>query len=143
MSDKVVFNTERGEYSWQRGVNILLSDHFSTGEFECHCGKCILQKVSVELVDRLEKLRVAHNAPVRINSGYRCASHQQRLRDKGLETSAGVSQHELGRAADISSPRDMGGLRALVERYFKAIGHARTFIHVDLRADKDRFWTYK
>lgn len=78
-----------------------------------------------------------------VNSGYRCKKKQQQLREQGYETAVGVSQHELGNAADLAcSPMGMINLKAAANLEFSALGEAKTFIHVDTRKDKMRRWTY-
>ncbi|EJR8791012.1 peptidase M15 family protein, partial [Campylobacter coli] len=48
--------------------------YFKIDEFKCKCGKCKLPQdiPSDELVDILCEIRAHYNAPVIINSGYRC-----------------------------------------------------------------------
>lgn len=128
-------------HKWKRGEDPKLSHYFRAREFECHCG-CVEQMIDEELVARLETLRLLLGAPIVVTSGYRCAVKQQQLRDQGHETAVGVSQHELGRAADISSYA-MATLTAHAARVFKATGAAKTFVHCDLRDDKERRWSYK
>lgn len=60
----------------------------------------------------------------------------------GFETSAGVSQHELGNAADITS-MSFKRLGEMLPEEFNAIGTGRTFYHVDTRDDKERRWSYR
>jgi uncharacterized protein YcbK (DUF882 family) len=89
-------------------------------------------------------VRVAFNAPITINSGYRCAVKQEQLRKAGYETAVGISSHELGIAADISAP-DMAALGVAVEKVFGpySIGTANSFYHVDSRPNGPRRWSYK
>lgn len=134
---------EGGIYHWPRGVQEKLSAYFWTSEFECHCGVCPTQKVSPELLNKLDSLRAQLNEPLLINSGYRCHAYQLKLATEGLQTANGISTHELGQAADISV-RSMGGagLAISASKYFAAIGIAMGWCHVDLRADKKRRWVY-
>jgi zinc D-Ala-D-Ala carboxypeptidase len=119
-----------------------LSEHFSQHEFECHCGKCVVQKVDPLLIEKLEKVRAAYGGPIQVNSGYRCARHQAFLRlQHHMSTSTGTSTHELGQAADIQG-EDMALLYTLCEQEFMAIGVAKNFLHVDLRTGKSRRWNY-
>ncbi len=89
-------------------------------------------------------MREALRKPLAITSGYRCHAYQQELKARGYETAVGVSQHELGRAADLVCPDLTGEELARTARAcgFKAVGTGRKFIHVDLRADKERAWNY-
>lgn len=129
---------------WQRGADPVMTAHFRAHEFECHCGHCTEQHMDLGLLAKLEFLRQQWGAPLGVSSGFRCKAKQQALRDAGKETSTGISTHELGQAADIacSDPAEMPKLAALARTIFKAVGEARSFVHVDMRADKQRNWTY-
>jgi uncharacterized protein YcbK (DUF882 family) len=144
MSDSI--KTQDGYYVWNKGENLWLNNWFKTKEFECRCSnsECVEQKISVELIDRLTKMRVEVNSPMRINSAYRCSKHQEYIRSSGVSTVvAKKSTHELGNAADISvSSLITGALIPFAEKHFKSIGIANNFLHVDLRDDKVRRWKY-
>ena len=129
--------------------------YFFTEEFECHCvyPECQKgeQKVAVELIRRLCELREKLMLPILVRSGYRCSRHQADLREGGLKTASGTSTHELGCAADVMpkepesnlpSKATMKRFLMLAEGLFKSIGVAKSFLHVDLRDDKKRRWTY-
>lgn len=128
-------------HTWKRGQGGQITAHFGRTEFECPCG-CPDQKIAVNLVAKLEEVRAALGEPIRVTSGYRCRAYQEDLARRGYETAKGISQHELGNAADITTDA-MASLQALVVKRFKAVGVARTFIHVDLREDTTRRWFYK
>lgn len=145
-------NTELNLYTWKKGTDAKLSSNFTTYEFECRCNNpsCIDQIISIELVDKLQRLREALGEPIRINSGYRCQTHQEELTRKGLQT-AQKSTHVIGHAADIQRARGDSGkdatirfnkLLTICETLFKAIGIGSGWLHVDLRSDKKRRWTY-
>lgn len=139
-------------FVWEKKRGLFtLSDHFDAYEFECPCKytSCIEQKIAKKLIEKLDTVRSSLKCPLHVNSGYRCAKYQEELRNRGYETSAGVSQHELGNAADIFPvgqayivAKKVIELRDLVSALFKAVGEARTFFHVDLRDDKTRRWVY-
>lgn len=132
-------------YVWTKGQNLNLTADFTTIEFACPCKhlSCQEQRIAVELVDKLQTIRSAVGSSIRVSSGFRCRAHQADLSKKGYETAKGISQHELGRAADISSSAlPTLELRKTVKQFFKAIGTANNFLHVDLRADKERAWGY-
>lgn len=138
---------ENGYLVWTKGEDGLASYHFKLGEFECPCSHadCKEQRLSEELVQRLEALRVEWDGPLQVNSGFRCKRHQAELAARpGVETVAqgNTSQHELGNAADIAPRHGMPRLSVMAAKYFKAIGTGRSFVHVDLRADKTRRWGY-
>lgn len=121
-----------------------LSTHFAKYEFECQCKykDCIEQKIDDELISKLELIRVEFGTPLSISSGFRCAKHQHDL-SKTMETAKGISQHELGKAADIiTNPAKTILLLPILRKHFSAIGVANNFIHVDLRP-QTLFWRYK
>jgi uncharacterized protein YcbK (DUF882 family) len=147
---------ENGYYVWNKGERHKLSQFFSTHEFDCQCSnkECVKQKISVDLIDKLNLVRIESKSPLYITSGFRCKAHQTSLREqlnKGKKTltvvAAQTSQHELGNAADIS-PRliTIAKLRTIVEQVFDTIGLAKTFLHVDTRPKKQdgtkRLWDY-
>lgn len=80
---------------------------------------------------------------ITITDGFRCQARQQKLRGTlpAGHTAVGRSTHEDADATDITGP-DLPKLRALCHKYFKAVGVANTFFHVDERADKVRLWFY-
>lgn len=124
-------------FYWKRGELLQLSPYFSTKEFECKCGICLEQRISSELVHRLTNLRTRLGKALSITSAFRCQRHQMALSGQGLETAKGTSQHELGRAADITCT-DLG----VIDQFFTAIGAAATFTHVDIRPQIIR-WNYQ
>jgi uncharacterized protein YcbK (DUF882 family) len=138
-----------GYYTWKKGVNEpfpgpnKVTPYFRTTEFSCHCDlpECVEQKISVDLIERLNRVREEAAIPVKVTSGYRCGPYQAKLRGSGILTAKGTSTHELGHAADVSS-RDMKKLLEHIQDEFKAIGLAKSFYHVDLRDDKERRWLY-
>lgn len=135
--------TENGYYIFDKGTDELSSHHFKLGEFECQCvyPECKDQRISLELLSKLEAMRVAFGQPITITSGYRCEKHQKDMAELGFQT-AKNSQHCLGNAADIQA-KLMTPLLSEAKNHFKAIGIASRFLHVDLRSDKERRWYYK
>lgn len=71
-----------------------LSEHFDRAEFRCRCG-CGAAIVSPDLPKLLEVIRERFGKPIKINSGYRCPSHNERV------GGATRSEHCRGTAADI------------------------------------------
>lgn len=132
---------EQGCYVWKAGDDCNVSPFFNTKEFACHCG-CVMQKIAVVLVHRLTQARIDLGAPIKITSGYRCHARQAALKAQGYETAAGVSQHELGNAADLQTSNMADLLISVKNSGFKAIGLSSRFIHVDIRDDKERRWSY-
>jgi uncharacterized protein YcbK (DUF882 family) len=133
--------------TYKKGENAVLSPHFKSGEFVCPCSNCKETKVDSDLITKLQELREKVGSPLRVNSGYRCQAYQDELRARGYETSSGISQHTLGRAADVmradpgSNGVELEKLARLVG--FKAVGVGHSWIHIDLRDDKERRWEYK
>lgn len=81
---------------YEFGDKSQLSLHFNVQEFRCKCGKEHEILLSMELVDKLEKLYSALNcSKIIVTSGYRCTAH-----DKNVGGS-GSGQHTKGNAADI------------------------------------------
>ena len=131
-------------HRWRRGVNRRLSPHFTSREFDCDSCVCAMQSISEELVNRLELVRQEYGAAIMITGAYRCARKQEILRGTlpPGHTAVGRSTHEDGNAVDVRG-QDMPKLLIILEKHFKAIGTAKTFFHVDLRADKVRRWKYE
>lgn len=131
-------------FRWTKGDHRKLSENFSSGEFSCPCKRpeCADQMIAILLIIKLQMIRDVLGEPITITSGFRCGDHQAELTEKGYETARGVSQHELGNAADIVAP-SLQKLADLVPTKFKAIGYSNRFLHVDLRAPKERAWKYK
>jgi uncharacterized protein YcbK (DUF882 family) len=138
----------KGEfYVWDKSEpQTHISNHFTTKEMACKCTfkECREQKIAKELIDRLEKLRDATKDPIRVHSAYRCSAYQAHLRNQGVSTVvAKKSQHEEGKAVDVSSSAlTSKALEKLASLYFKSIGLASNFLHLDLRDDKVRRWDY-
>lgn len=131
--------------TYKKGSNIQLSINFTSNNFDCHCDQCKETSIDSNLIDKGDKLVLLLGTKLTINSGYRCAHKQEMLRIQGLETSKGISQHQLGRAMDISNgiATGMELAEAAILAGFKAIGQASNWIHVDLRNDLIRRWNYK
>ncbi len=117
--------------------DISISTNFNMREFQCRCG-CGQVKIDSELLERLQAMRTEAGRPIRINSAYRCQTHNRRV------GSADTSQHRRGKAADIVIVGlSISQQRALCEKHFGdgGIGHAKTFTHVDTRGSRAR-WNY-
>ncbi len=114
------------------------SEHFSETEFACKC--CGDSIVDIRLVKALQEIRSQVNAPITVNSGYRCPKHNAAV---GGEKN---SQHMRGTAADISSPVGIEALRGVARTlpWVNGIGYdpERGFLHVDVRMGKRAEWTY-
>ena len=98
-----------------------------------------LRCMKEELVLTLDNVREKYGKPITINSGYRSVEWNERV---GGVTN---SQHRLGNAADIHIANQTDGDR--LEELFIAevgqdcgIGRYNTFIHVDIRGYKARWF---
>ena len=141
-------DNDPGYYTWKKGENIPLSKFFSSKEFTCHCNfpDCVSQRISKQLITRLDVIRLEVKQPLIITSAYRCHKQQDLLRASGVNTIvAQVSQHELGNAVDIV-PKDQkevkGKFLDICAKYFESIGLSDKFLHLDLRSGKIRRWNY-
>jgi uncharacterized protein YcbK (DUF882 family) len=135
-------------FIWNKGDVYFLGKEqfFKTSEFACQCKNvsCREQRVHKDLIKKLIDLRKEINEPLIVTSGFRCGLHQEQLRKEGVNTVvAKKSSHEKGDAADIKPTRmNMLTFFKIVDKYFEAIGTAKTFLHVDLRTGKERRWDY-
>lgn len=132
--------------SYPKGDATLVSKYFQAHELDCRCSypDCETTYVDDDLMAKADALRDAVGCPVVITDGNRCPRYQQDLKARGYETSSGVSQHELFKALDLTTGRHTGlELEAAARKVgFKAVGVGKTFIHADLRDDKERRWSY-
>ena len=114
-----------------------VSEHFRATEFACnHCHEIHPDGVNVELVAMLEKLRAHFDAPVAINSGYRCPTHNKNV------GGATQSQHLLGKAADVVvtgvSPAEVYAW-GHTNNPNGGVGKYNSFTHLDVRSGKARW----
>lgn len=144
-SNSSIFQEKDGYYIWEKGEVYKLSDHFSTKELDCHCKykNCKEQRISKDLIDRLEKVRTEVGQPLIITSAYRCTPYQEYLRNTGVNTVvAKKSTHELGDAVDAFPKRGtIADFETICEKHFDSIGVANTFLHLDIRKGYRR-WKY-
>lgn len=136
---------EDGFYLWEKGESFVISKHFSTKEMTCRCKfpECKTQRISKDLIQRIEKIREEIAQPLIVTSAYRCTPYQEFLRKHGVNTVvASKSQHELGNAVDVV-PKDgkMVGFQDVCAKHFESIGLAKDFLHLDTRTGKRR-WNY-
>ncbi|WP_288954920.1 D-Ala-D-Ala carboxypeptidase family metallohydrolase [uncultured Polaribacter sp.] len=121
-----------------------LTANFSLSEFECKCG-CempdnVLENVKL-LAENLQMLRMFIKQPIKVNSAYRCLSHNKNIGSKD------TSQHVLGKAADIVvnelKPNEVADIaeQLMDKGLFKmgGVGRYNTFTHVDIRGKKARW----
>ena len=122
-----------GVRKFSRGEDIQLSKNFHLSEFECKCG-CGSTLVNGDHVRKLQSYRDTVGKPIRINSGYRCETHNTNV------GGARNSRHCYGDATDIT----VDGVNPAVvwedaDRLFDGVGKYRTFTHVDSRGYRARW----
>jgi uncharacterized protein YcbK (DUF882 family) len=129
---------------YQKGSDEQITKDFKAREFDCPCDHCSQTFIDDELVLKLQEMRDMLAFPIKITSGYRCDHHQEELREMGFETARGRSEHQEGKAADIKTGHHLGVELEEAARAvgFKAVGVGKAWVHVDLRDDKERRWTY-
>ncbi len=126
---------------YKKTAKTKLSENFKACEFACKgVGCCSTIDIDTKLVKYLQEIRDHFDAPITINSAYRCTVH-----NKAVGGASG-SKHRLGMAADIKvkgvKPRE-------VARYAESIGvlgiglyetaEDGYFVHIDTRKTK-AFW---
>jgi len=123
--------------------------NFSPEEFSCPCG-CGVLNVSERFLDKLQDVRYALSATMKVTSGGRCPDYNMSLRARGFKSVDGsahtMTEDEPCEAADIECT--WGGLRhrlvtSLLQQ-FNRIGISSSFIHVDSDQSKPQnvIWTY-
>lgn len=124
--------------TYQKGVAVQLSPHFSSLEFDCHCKRpdCDITYIDSDLVAYLERKREEIGGKsIRLNCGFRCSRHNKEVGGKP------GSFHMNGKAADVVIPglsvsemttlfKDADGL---------GIYQKSHFVHVDVRGYKSRW----
>jgi len=116
--------------------DILLTEYFSLYEFECPCCKRVM--LSLDLLTRLNHLRMVINKPICINSGFRCKKENERV--GGVQG----SYHLQGMAVDIYVKDFLlyDLLMYAQEIGFSGIGfyEKENFLHLDVRSGEKRIW---
>jgi len=138
-------------FIWNKG-DVYFFDRnqfFKTSEFACQCSNkdCKEQRISKDLITKLNLIRKEVNEPILVTSGFRCKKHQEHLRKSGVNTVvAKQSTHELGEAVDLKPTRmRISDFLVFCAKHFYAIGIAKSFLHVDMRGQEDkrvRRWDY-
>ena len=119
-----------------------LTPNFNRTEFACKGKNCCEHSapINMRLVEALQILREQANAPLSVNSGFRCVKHNKTV------GGAKNSQHIYGTAADIALPQGYSPVQfaALADSLdqFDGIGIYDWGIHVDVRGTKAR-WDYR
>lgn len=112
--------------------NFKVAFNFYLSEFECPC--CHHVMLDRHLVRLLQLLRSKIQAPIWINSGFRCEKENYAV--QGTKH----SYHLIGLAADIRVPElEVRGLAQAAEEIgFNGIGiyESKGFVHLDIRPSK-------
>ena len=126
-------------------MNEQLTKDFNRNEFACRGLDCCSGSapINIGLVVALQELRDLVGVPLRINSGFRCRTHNRTL------GSQDDSEHCLGNAADVKVPDGYGvdefaTLAETIPDFANGgIGRypVRGFVHLDVRDEKAR-WTW-
>lgn len=114
--------------------------HFKKSEFSCPCGECSRTWMNKDFVFRLDSLREVLGFPIKINSAYRCKSHNKKI------GGSPNSQHIHGKAVDIAIINGQHRYKLLTEVFemrFSGIGFGHNFLHIDDREGNQTTWTYK
>lgn len=115
-----------------KGHNHSFNMYLNSSELDCKCKRktCHYTLVNKNLVQKFYEVRLAMSRPLKINSGYRCQSHNEAV--------GGVphSSHSTGNAIDIST-RDLSAIEKkqlleLLKNAFDYIKEYPTFIHAQI-----------
>jgi zinc D-Ala-D-Ala carboxypeptidase len=107
--------------------------HFSENELACHCN-CGQMEMDAEFMERLEKLRIEFDMPMKVTSAFRCPNHNAQVSKTGF-----TGPHTTGKSIDIAiSGQNAFDLVALaILHNFTGLGisqrgpHNKRFIHLD------------
>lgn len=115
-----------------------VTEHFQWGEFYCPTANMVkVSDLTLHHIDKLENLRLAFGAPLRVNSGYRSPDHNKSVggaeRSMHLEfatdlTPLGPRMLKSALTDRLSTLYDLA-----VELNFTGIGKYDSFIHLDCR----------
>ena len=103
-----------------------ITKNFTTKEMQCPCcNKCNMDD---EFMINLQEIRTICGFGFRVNSGYRCESHNAKV------SKSSRNDHTLGKAADIHMTnrykRSTLLKHLLDSEHFLDIAIAKTFIHI-------------
>ena len=105
--------------------------YFTRDEFKCSCGNCE-NLIENALIAKLDKARGIADTPFKINSGYRCEAHNQKI------GGAKHSLHKSGRAADIHVSDNSARYKILKGLFAAELDRVliyKTFIHADIAGE--------
>lgn len=116
--------------------------YFTAREMQCKCGcGAGAELMDVNLLRKLDLVRLIYDKPIVINSGFRCKTHNDAV--GGVRSSS----HLKGLAVDIRAVDDRERYRLVLRLLgigFKRIGLGKGFIHVDVDKTKQDniMWIY-
>ena len=117
--------------------------NFKRKEFACKCG-CGTNLIKDDFIDMLQRARNHYGKALIINSGYRCPSHPESLKNPNF-----ISQHTKGIAADIKCEDSVSSAKILDSlgwAGFRRLGIHSKFCHVDFGKGGDAatpvIWLY-
>lgn len=120
-------------------MSTMLTKSFSKAELDCPC--CGQAPMDKGFLVKLQELRDKWTKPIKINSGYRCPTHNTKV------GGAATSRHMSGDACDI----DISSMNGLEKREFlelilsmdwTGVGLHKSFYHVDTRPGRKVLWFY-
>lgn len=130
-------------YIWQKDESLQLSKNFSSKELQCKCRSelCKEQRISKQLVEKLQQLRDELKVSLLISSGYRCVEHNKAI------GGAGKSNHCQGLAIDIADGPGQP-INALVteelliklDLYKEDPSRTRTWVHIQTPKTSQRIF---
>ena len=87
--------------------------HFDISEFDCRCG-CGGNEMNPKVITKLDRMRDVFGKRMRVTSGYRCPSHNNRISSTGFD-----GPHTTGDAADIGVDREDALKLLMISAAFK------------------------
>lgn len=106
--------------------------HFKSTELDCsHCGKSGMHPTMLRFI---EAYRIRYDAPLVVNSAFRCKDHPIEKVKKTTGT------HCLGIAIDFAAPTSQAKFKMVklaMEMGITRIGYHRDFIHLDIADQLD------
>lgn len=114
--------------------------YFTNDEFLRCTPPCTMEDLSPLLLDKLDIVRSLCGFPLIVNSAYRTFDYEQ---DKGRTGSSSHCKHIAVDIAVQSGEKRLKIVQNALRAGFQRIGIARTFVHLDLDADKpSAIWLY-
>jgi len=114
-----------------------IAPNFSYIELKCPC--CGVCHMDLDCLMALQALRNEIGIPLSVNSGFRCAVHNEKVGGKPN------SYHLIGKAVDINTTiipaEKLHTFMRNVYELFRGVGIARTFTHMDIRENLTH-WVY-